>query len=122
MASLPLAVLGALAASRVGMEEGELVRALEVAGVPTRDAAGAIATLRDAGKLSETGSRLELTDAGVVLLLDLHAEVERALDSSPPLPDEEKCPSVPWLTTVQTCWMDALSLNYRVAPDALAGL
>src|SRR5262249_48496522 len=86
------------------------------------DAAGAIASLRDAGRLAATGSRLELTDSGVVLLLDLHAEIERALDSSPPIPDEEKCPSVPWLTTVQTCWMDALSLNYRVAPDALAGL
>src|SRR5262247_3249422 len=101
MASVPLAVLGALAASRVGMEEANLVRALEDAGVATRDAAGAIASLRDAGKLAATESWLELTDAGVALLLDLHGEIERALDSSLPLPDEEKCPSVPWLTTVQ---------------------
>ena len=34
----------------------------------------------------------------------------------------EECPSVPFLTTVQTHWIDALSLNYAVDPDALARL
>jgi hypothetical protein len=64
-------------------------------------------------------SGLELTPSGILDLLALHAEIERALDPSPPLPEQEQCPSVPWLTAVQTCWIDALSINYRVDPRAL---
>jgi len=39
--------------------------------------------------------------------------------TSPPL---EECPSIPWLTQVQTVWVEALSLNYAVKPEALAPL
>jgi len=34
----------------------------------------------------------------------------------------QPCPSIPWLTTVQTTWIDAISLNYAVDPTVLAKL
>jgi uncharacterized protein YqjF (DUF2071 family) len=34
----------------------------------------------------------------------------------------EQCPSVPWLTQVQTVWVEALSLNYAVSPQVLSRL
>jgi len=81
-----------------------------------------LSALVSSGRVSARATWLELTPAGILDLLALHAEIERALDPSPPLPEQEQCPSVPWLTAVQTCWIDALSINYRVDPAALAPL
>lgn len=122
MDSVRLAIMGALAASRVGMERSDLVRALAEAGVAATDASRVLEALIRSGEVSARASWLELTPPGILALLALHAEIEAALDPSPPLPEQEECPSVPWLTAVQTCWMDALSLNYRVDPEALAPL
>ena len=47
---------------------------------------------------------------------------ERTRDVSPTTPGMEECPSIPWLTQVQTVWVEALSLNYAVKPEALARL
>src|SRR5258708_14585503 len=122
MDSVRLAILGALAASRIGMERADLLRALDEAGVPASDASRVLQALRDSGRVSARESRLELSPSGILALLELHAEIERALDPSPPLPEQEQCPSIPWLTAVQTCWIDALSLNYRGDAKALAPL
>jgi uncharacterized protein YqjF (DUF2071 family) len=122
MDSVRLAIFGALAASRVGMARADLLRALDGAGVAAADAARVLAALVDSGGVRSRESGLELTPSGILDLLALHAEIERALDPSPPLPEQEQCPSVPWLTAVQTCWIDALSINYRVDPRALAPL
>jgi len=122
MDSVRLAILGALAASRVGMERAEVLGALSAAGVDAGAASPELSALVSSGRVSARATWLELTPAGILDLLALHAEIERALDPSPPLPEQEQCPSVPWLTAVQTCWIDALSINYRVDPAALAPL
>jgi uncharacterized protein YqjF (DUF2071 family) len=122
MDSVRLAILGALAASRVGMERSELIGALRQAGVGAPDATRVLGALTETDRVRERESWLELTPQGILALLEIHAEIERALDTSPPLPEQEHCPSIPWLTAVQTCWIDALSINYRVAPEALAPL
>jgi uncharacterized protein YqjF (DUF2071 family) len=49
--------------------------------------------------------------------LEACAAIERVLS-----PGEEDCPSLPFLTTVQTCWIDALSFNYAVSPEEVAAL
>ena len=123
MDSVRLAILGALAASRVGMERSEVLAALSAAGVDSGAASRELSALVTSGRVSAARATwLELTPSGILDLLALHAEIERALDPSPPLPEQEQCPSVPWLTAVQTCWIDALSINYRVDPAALAPL
>ena len=96
--------------------------ALDKAGVGETDASAVVQALLDSGQVSARESWLELAPPGIITLLALHAEIEQALDPSPPLPEQERCPSLPWLTAVQTCWIDALSINYRVQPDALAAL
>jgi uncharacterized protein YqjF (DUF2071 family) len=123
MDSVRLAILGALAASRVGMEQADVLRALDAAGVDAGSAGRVLAALVSSGGVrARSDAWLELTPSGILDLLALHAEIEHALDPSPPLPEQEQCPSVPWLTAVQTCWIDALSINYRVDPLALAPL
>ena len=122
MDSVRLAILGALAASRVGMEDADVLRALDSAGVDAGAAGRMLSALVSSGRVRARATWLELTPSGILDLLALHAEIERALDPSPPLPEQEQCPSVPWLTAVQTCWIDALSINYRVDPAALAPL
>jgi uncharacterized protein YqjF (DUF2071 family) len=115
-------VLAALAASRTGMDRASLQAALAGAGVPEAGAARAIEDRLSAGEVAARDGRLELTPAGILALLDLRARIEDALAARSPLAGEEECPSVPWLTAVRTCWIDALSINYRVEPDALAAL
>ena len=122
MDSVRLAILGALAASRTGMEREDLLRALAAARVPEEDGARVLQALVVGGRVTLRGTWLLLAPSGILDLLSLHAQIERALDPSPPLPGQEDCPSIPWLTAVQTCWIDALSVNYRVRPDALAAL
>jgi uncharacterized protein YqjF (DUF2071 family) len=124
-AAIPLpeiAVLGALAASPSGLDANELVSALADVGVDAEEALSACEALVARGCLSIRGSALELLPRGGAELLGVHAAIERALDPSPSTPGMEECPSLPWLTTVQTEWHDALSLNYAVRPEALAEL
>lgn len=70
--------------------------------------------------LDSDGERLRLSPAGAAALLDAWTEIEGALAINPPPVDSESCPSVPWLTLVETEWIEALSFNYRVQPEALA--
>jgi uncharacterized protein YqjF (DUF2071 family) len=107
MSAEDLAALAALAAAHGSME----ARALErlVPGHSLRERRWA------------SGDRtLTLTQDGIRALLSMQAELEAALDPSPRYAIQEDCPSIPWLTTVQTCWIDAVSINYAVDPEALA--
>lgn len=117
MTDAELAVLGALSTSRVGLSGTELARILAGAGVAD---GGATARLRETGKIAARGGVLELTPDGIHALLDVTSAIEAALDPSPKRASEEECPSVPWLTTVQTCWIDAVSINYAVDPAMVA--
>jgi uncharacterized protein YqjF (DUF2071 family) len=113
-----LAILGALAASRIGLDRRELLALLDRAGVS--DGKRATEALRDRGLLRVNGAHLDLTSDGVHRFLDLQAQIEEALDVSPKAAGQEECPSIPWLTLVQTKWIDAVSVNYAVDPAALA--
>jgi uncharacterized protein YqjF (DUF2071 family) len=117
-----LAVMGALAAARGMLDADELHGALHAAGISDGEATPALARLHADGRVALDGTRLSLTPAGVRAFLELHAAIEAALDPSPRSPVQEDCPSVPWLTTVQTKWIDAVSINYAVEPSALARL
>ena len=119
-----LAVLGALASAHATHTREELVAVLARAGIPRGDSERAIAALLARGHLTSTGrdARLATTPPGIAAFLDAHAELEAALDITPHAPTINDCPSVPWLTTVQTQWIDGVSLNYAVAPEALAQL
>lgn len=86
------------------------------------DAAAAIDSLFQRGEIATRGKLLELTTAGIRALLDAQTEIASAIEPSPPSPSREDCPSIPWLTAVQTVWVEALSINYAVAPEALAAL
>ncbi len=92
------------------------------AGVTLEDATRAIDSLRRHGEIARGGALLELTSAGIRALLDAQAEIAETLDPSSPSPFREDCPSIPWLTSVRTVWVEALSINYSVAPDALRAL
>jgi uncharacterized protein YqjF (DUF2071 family) len=74
------------------------------------------------GQLRRHGELFRLSSAGIDALLRMHAGLERAIDPSAPRPADEFAQSVPWLTTVRTCWIDALSFNYAIPADALAKL
>jgi len=111
---LGLAVLGALAASPEGLTADALAAIAEADVRPTLTALG--------GDVRRHGSRYRLTPSGIETLLQMHAELEQAVDPSAPRPGHEDARSIPWLTTVRTCWVDALSFNYAVAPGALQRL
>jgi uncharacterized protein YqjF (DUF2071 family) len=111
-----LLVLGALAASPEGLTPEAL------AAIAGADAGATVEALRRSGHARRHGLAYRLTPSGVEALLALHAELERAVDPSAPRPGDEVAQSVPWLTTVRTRWIDALSFNYAVDPLALARL
>jgi uncharacterized protein YqjF (DUF2071 family) len=114
---IQLAASGALAASRVGLRRAELVGMLESAGVSRADAERALRELSAQGLVSAAGEHWELSAHGIGALLAAQAALEAALGPAP-----EECPSIPWLTAVRTCWVEAVSLNYAVDPAALAAL
>lgn len=122
MERVELAALGALAAARGTLGTGELARALSAAAISPSESAPILASLRARGLITLDGARWILQPPGIAAFLDLHAEIEAALDPSPRSPVQQDCPSLPWLTTVQTCWIDAVSINYAVEPAALARL
>ena len=117
-----IAVLGALAGAPSGLAPDVLVAELVEVGVSMDDALEACESLLARGEVSARGPILELTPRGGTALLSVHAAIERALDPSPSTPGMEECPSIPWLTTVETAWHDALSLNYAVDPEALRAI
>ncbi|XXF78778.1 DUF2071 domain-containing protein [Myxococcaceae bacterium GXIMD 01537] len=115
-----LAALVALALEPLGLTEDELTAQLAAAGVAGDS--GAVRTLASAGLAHAEGRTWTLTPTGHDALREAHAALARAQDPSPSTPDMEECPSVPWLTQVQTHWVDAVSLNYAVDPGRLARL
>ncbi len=117
-----MATLAALAGAPAGLAPADLLGVLAGAGLGVEQALEASEALLDAGEITARGGTFELSAAGARALLEIHAAIERALDPSPTTPGMEECPSIPWLTTVQTCWVDAVSLNIAVAPEALRPL
>jgi uncharacterized protein YqjF (DUF2071 family) len=115
-----LAALVALALEPLGLSEEALGQRLAQAGVG--DASAVLRGLASAGLARAKGRTWSLTPEGHERLREVHAAMERAHDPSPTTPGMEECPSVPWLTQVQTHWVDAVSLNYAVDPERLARL
>jgi uncharacterized protein YqjF (DUF2071 family) len=106
----------------VGLPAEELSRSLIAAGIAASDAGRALEMLEERGAVARRGPRLELTPAGIRELLEAQAAIAAALDPTAGSPSQEDCPSIPWLTAVQTCWVEAVSLNYAVEPRALQAL
>lgn len=117
-----IAVLAALTGAPQGLRPDVLVATLSEAGVAATKALAACETLLEKREVATHEHVFVLTDEGARALLDVHAQIERAMDPSPSTPGMEECPSLPWLTTVQTHWLDAVSLNYAVDPERLAAL
>ncbi|MFO0660167.1 MAG: DUF2071 domain-containing protein [Polyangiaceae bacterium] len=117
-----IAALAALAGAPAGLSPQELIDILDRAGLAPDDALEACEAMLTNGELIARGGTFELSSNGAHALLAIHAEIERALDPSPSTPGMEECPSIPWLTTVQTAWIDAVSINYAVDVDALRPL
>jgi uncharacterized protein YqjF (DUF2071 family) len=120
--TIQLAVLASLAARHGGADENTLKAELGPAGLRADAVDLEIAALAHAGLLERTTSGLTLTSEGARTLLEGYAEIERLMDPSPRRDTQEDCPSIPWLTRVQTEWIDAISLNYAVDSDALRTL
>ncbi|MBJ6762241.1 DUF2071 domain-containing protein [Myxococcaceae bacterium JPH2] len=116
-----LAALVALALEPSGPLREEAARRLREAGVTDADAA--LRGLAEAGhaRVASRGHWL-LTARGHEALREAHAALALAQDASPSTPGMETCPSVPWLTQVQTHWVEAVSINYAVSPERLARL
>ena len=122
-----LGVLAALAASRGQLGFAELTSRLAAADLDSSLVAEALERMLVQGLIelqteSPSTGEVCLTPRGSVSLLEACAQIETALDNSPTSLGQEECPSIPWLTTVQTEWIDALSINYAVQPDRLAQL
>jgi uncharacterized protein YqjF (DUF2071 family) len=120
MSPQSLAALVALAVEPLGLSEKELARRLADAGVG--EAGAVLRGLASAGLVRAEGRAWTLTPEGHRTLREVHAALEQAHDPSPTTPGMEECPSVPWLTQVQTHWVEAISLNYAVDPERLARL
>jgi uncharacterized protein YqjF (DUF2071 family) len=117
-----LGVLAGLAAARGSSTLADLLDVLHRSGISAAIARGAIERLLARGEIATADPGLSLTTPGSIALLDAYAALEAALDNSPSAPDQEACPSIPWLTQVQTEWIEAISINYAVDPDALQTL
>lgn len=117
-----LALLAGLSTRRGSASADDLFALMERSGVDAAAAQKAVVDLlaRDALEFVDAG--FAITMRGSASLLEACAEIERALDNSPTSASQEECPSIPWLTQVQTEWVDAVSLNYAVQPDAVAAL
>lgn len=116
-----LAVLGALAAARTELSEAELLGLLTRAGVGP-EGNQALGALRASGQVVARARGLGLSPSGVDAFLTASAAIDRAFDPSPSVPGLDGCPSLPWITSVRTEWIEAVSINYAVAPEALAPL
>ena len=116
-----LGLLAAVAASP-GATAEEVCGRVVAAGVEASAASSALASLQRRGLVVGPAGGLALTGAGAGALLTAFAEIAAALDPSPPAEGQEECPSLPWLTAIQTEWIEALSFNYRAEPGRLAAL
>ena len=114
------AALVALAVEPLGLTEEALRQRLADAGV--KDPATVLRGLGGAGWTHARGRLWTLTPAGHAALREAQAALSSAHDPSPTTAGMEECPSVPWLTQVQTHWVEAVSLNYAVEPERLARL
>jgi uncharacterized protein YqjF (DUF2071 family) len=117
-----MAVLAVLAAAPSGLAAEDVIGQLALGDIAGDAALTACEALLMRNAISAQGDVFELTSDGARELLAFHAAIENALDPSPTTAGMEECPSIPWLTTVQTHWIDAVSLNYAVDPDALSAL
>ncbi|RKH10476.1 hypothetical protein D7V97_13675 [Corallococcus sp. CA053C] len=120
MSAESLAALVALALEPLGLSERALTARLLEAGVV--EPAGVLRRLVAAGQVQASRGAWVLTSSGHEALREAHAALARAQDPSPSSEGMEECPSVPWLTQVQTHWVEAVSLNYAVDPGLLARL
>jgi uncharacterized protein YqjF (DUF2071 family) len=124
MNPLDLAILAALAANHGSLSTRELLAVLTASTGKEHERSCFLSLLERSWV--EGDERLTLTKEGIRALLEMQVELEAALDlnqdPSPRYAVQEDCPSIPWLTTVQTCWIDAVSINYAVDPDALRSI
>ncbi|MDY7230065.1 DUF2071 domain-containing protein [Hyalangium rubrum] len=117
-----LAVLVALSMEPLGLKRAALLWRLEGSGVAREAGERALVALAGRGLVTEQVGVLLPTPEGHAVLREVHAALERSQDVSPSTAGMEECPSVPWLTQVQTVWVEALSLNYAVTPHVLKKL
>jgi hypothetical protein len=117
-----IAALGALSLARSAVPAGDLVDQLVRAGVAPEDAAAALEGLRRRALVDVAPDGVALNPAGVEELRRVSEAIARALDNSPTTRAQEECPSVPLLTTVETEWVEAVSVNYAVEPARVAPL
>ncbi|MCP3143182.1 DUF2071 domain-containing protein [Pyxidicoccus xibeiensis] len=115
-----LAALVTVALEPLGLPEAELHRRLSAAGV--KDPASVLGGMSRDGLMRVERRQWVLTPAGHQALRDAESALAGAHDPSPTSEGMEECPSVPWLTQVQTHWVEALSINYAVEPERLARL
>ena len=113
-----VAALAACAARHAAVSRRELVARLRAAEAP--DPESLLDRLLQRRWLADRGEGLELAAAGALALLDAWGRIEDALAINPEASDAQECPSLPWLVAVETEWIEALSFNYRLAPDVLA--
>ncbi|MBI3549213.1 MAG: DUF2071 domain-containing protein [Elusimicrobia bacterium] len=113
------AALAALACERAGLSRADLLGKLAGASLP--DQGTTLARLAADGWIEGT-EHLRPTQRGIEALYRFHAELEAAVDPGALARGQDECPSVRWLTAVKTTWIEAVSLNYAVEPDALAAL
>ncbi|MBE4753295.1 hypothetical protein G4177_34605 [Corallococcus sp. ZKHCc1 1396] len=104
----------------LGLTERALTARLKEAGVVEPGAV--LRRLVATGLVQSSRGVWVLTPSGHEALREAHAALTQAQDPSPSSEGMEACPSVPWLTQVQTHWVEALSLNYAVDPALLARL
>lgn len=114
-----LATLVVLALDQLGVTREELLARLLESDIGRAEGEAAMAALARRRFVEQEAGVWTLTPSGHMALRKAYAELVRSQDVSPSSEGMEECPSVPWLTQVQTVWVEALSLNYAVAPEAL---
>jgi len=117
-----MGVLAALAGSEKGLAQQEMESILSKADQSKSAAADAAQSLCNSNLVTRHQDVFRIASSGIRKLLELHAAIDEALDPSSASRSLPECPSVPWLTTVRTNWIDALSINYAVDMKALAKL
>lgn len=116
------AVLAGIAAAPAGIHAATLHAQLGAAGIDDAEMRDAVRALMHGLFVQTISDGYAVTSLGVQRLLEHYAALQAIVDPSPLRPDQELCPSVPWVTAVQTQWTEAVSINYAVAADALRPL
>ncbi len=114
MNAVEVAILGGVSASQRALPRLELEQMLSNAGVATAQSRAAIDALIARGCLAPRALAVDLTPSGIAALLGAQAALAAAMGVL------ESCPSIPYLTTVQTKWVDAISINYACDPAKIA--